>query len=170
MGKISLIPLLIAGLFPVLFAQENAPRKEEPYKNISVFMHSIQILREKYVDKEKTSYENLLRAAMRGMLQELDPFSTYETPEEFKNTVDDSRGKFPGIGVTVSTKNNAVEIVDVLEGAPAIKAGLKPGDVIIEINGENARHLSLNDCVSRMRGRREPSSNSKFTVRRKTAN
>ena len=154
MGKLFLILLLTAGLFPALFAREKTQEEEkDPYKNISVFMHSIQILREKYVDKEKTSYENLLRAAMRGMLQELDPFSTYETPEEFQSTVDDSRGKFPGIGVTISTKNNAAEIVDVLEGTPAIKAGLKPGDVITEINGENAQNLSLNDCVSRMRGK-----------------
>ena len=144
MGKLFLILLLTAGLFPALFARKKTQEEEkDPYKNISVFMHSIQILREKYVDKEKTSYENLLRAAMRGMLQELDPFSTYETPEEFQSTVDDSRGKFPGIGVTISTKNNAAEIVDVLEGTPAIKAGLKPGDVITEINGENAQNLSL---------------------------
>ena len=92
MGKLFLILLLTAGLLPALFAQ-GKPQEEEkdPYKNISVFMHSIQILREKYVDKEKTSYENLLRAAMRGMLQELDPFSTYETPEEFQNTAENFR-------------------------------------------------------------------------------
>ena len=64
MGKLFLILLLTAGLFPALFAREKTQEEEkDPYKNISVFMHSIQILREKYVDKEKTSYENLLRAA-----------------------------------------------------------------------------------------------------------
>lgn len=126
--------------------------EELPYKNLSVFMESLMLLRAKYVDTGKISYENLLRAAMRGMMQELDPFSAYEEPEHFKNTVEDSMGKFPGIGVVITSRNDALEIVSVMEDAPAAKSGLQSGDIILEINGKNTRMMSLNDCVKMMKG------------------
>lgn len=129
------------------------PKKAElPYKSLSVFMEAIQLLREKYVDSGRTSYENLLRAAMRGMTQELDPFSNYEEPERFKSTMEDTRGKFPGIGIVLSAKNNAFEIVSVMEDAPAMKAGLRPGDALLEVDGKDTRMLSLSDCVKRIKG------------------
>ena len=132
---------------------EDAKKKADlPYRNLSIFMESLELLREKYVDSGKVSYENLLRSAMRGMLQELDPFSTYEEPERFRSTVEDTRGKFPGIGVVVTSKNNALEIVSVMEDAPAMKAGLRAGDIIMEIDGKDARPLSLSECVRRMKG------------------
>ena len=128
------------------------PGEELPYKNLSVFMESLMLLRAKYVDTEKISYENLLRAAMRGMLQELDPFSTYEEPEDFKNTVEDSMGKFPGIGVVVTSRDDALEIVSVMEDGPAAKSGLRSGDIILEIDGKNTRMMFLDECVKRMKG------------------
>ncbi len=150
--------LLLSGVMFSVFAEsapktENKKKDEMPYKNLSIFMETIHLLREKYVDKDKTSYENLLRGAMRGMLEELDPFSTYERPEQFKSTIEDTRGKFPGIGVVITSKNNAVEIVSVMEDTPAMKAGLQPGDVIMEIDGENARRFSVSECVKRMKGK-----------------
>ena len=131
---------------------EKAKKAELPYKSLSVFMEAIQLLREKYVDSGKTSYENLLRAAMRGMTQELDPFSNYEEPERFKSTMEDTRGKFPGIGIVLSAKNNAFEIVSVMEDAPAMKAGLRPGDALLEVDGKDTRMLSLSDCVKLIKG------------------
>lgn len=133
-------------------AAEKAKKAELPYKSLSVFMEAIQLLREKYVDSGKTSYENLLRAAMRGMTQELDPFSNYEEPERFKSTMEDTRGKFPGIGIVLSAKNNAFEIVSVMEDAPAMKAGLRPGDALLEVDGKDTRMLSLSDCVKLIKG------------------
>ena len=146
MKKILLF-LLCAGMLPGFAADApKKPVKEElPYKNLSVFMESLMLLREKYVDTGKISYENLLRAAMRGMMHELDPFSNYEEPEQFKHTVEDTMGKFPGVGIVVSGKNDALEIVSVIEDAPAAKAGLQSGDVIMEIDGKNTRMMSLAD-------------------------
>lgn len=157
MGKKYWSLFLVFGVLASVWAApaakpEEKPKDELPYKNLSIFMEAVQLLREKYVDSGKASYENLLRAAMRGMMQELDPFSTYEEPERFKSTVQDTRGKFPGIGVVVTSKNNAVEIVSVMEDAPAMKAGLHPGDVIMEIDGKDARMLSLAECVKLMKG------------------
>ena len=147
--------LVFGLLFSVSAAEKTAEKTKKtelPYKSLSVFMEAIQLLREKYVDSGKTSYENLLRAAMRGMTQELDPFSNYEEPERFKTTIEDTRGKFPGIGIVLSAKNNAFEIVSVMEDAPAMKAGLRPGDVLLEVDGKDIRLLSLSECVKRIKG------------------
>ena len=129
-----------------------SPAEELPYKNLSVFMESLMLLRAKYVDQEKISYENLLRAALRGMMQELDPFSAYEEPEAFKNTVEDSMGKFPGIGIVITSREDALEIVSVMEDGPAAKSGLRSGDMILEINGKNTRMMFLDECVKMMKG------------------
>lgn len=156
MGKKYWSLFLVFGLlFSVSAAEKTAEKTKKtelPYKSLSVFMEAIQLLREKYVDSGKTSYENLLRAAMRGMTQELDPFSNYEEPERFKTTIEDTRGKFPGIGIVLSAKNNAFEIVSVMEDAPAMKAGLRPGDVLLEVDGKDIRLLSLSECVKRIKG------------------
>ena len=158
MKKIWILILAFAVFGPLAAApaetEKEKPEKKTdlPYKNLSIFMESLELLREKYVDPGKISYENLLRAAMRGMLQELDPFSTYEEPDRFRSTVEDTRGKFPGIGVVVTSKNNALEIVSVMEGSPAMKAGLQAGDIVMEIDGKDARPLSLTECVRRMKG------------------
>ena len=134
-------------------SRERSKKDEDlPYKNLSVFMESLMILRSKYVDEEKITYENLLRAAMRGMLQELDPFSTYEEPEAFQNTVEDSMGKFPGIGVVITERDDALEIISVMEESPAAKAGLRSGDLILEIDGKHTRMMYLDECVKRMKG------------------
>ena len=154
--RIFLITLLLVLSGGAVHGGENpegkSPAEELPYKNLSVFMESLMLLRAKYVDQEKISYENLLRAALRGMMQELDPFSAYEEPEAFKNTVEDSMGKFPGIGIVITSREDALEIVSVMEDGPAAKSGLRSGDMILEINGKNTRMMFLDECVKMMKG------------------
>ena len=150
-----LLSILCFGIFLPVFAEKpekKEPPKELPYKDLAVFMESLMLLREKYVDTGKISYENLLRAAMRGMMRELDPFSNYETPDRFKHIQEDTRGNFPGVGMTVTSKNGLMMIVSTISGAPAAKAGLMSGDVIMEIDGKPIRDKSLSDCVKMLKG------------------
>lgn len=151
--KKSILILICCGiLLPAFAAPKKEIPKELPYSNLSVFMESLMFLREQYVDTGKISFENLLRAAMRGMMHELDPFSNYETPDQFKNTQEDTRGNFHGVGMTVSSRNGLLTIVSVIGGAPAAKAGLMSGDVLMEINGKPLHGVSLAECVKLLKG------------------
>lgn len=125
---------------------------ETPYRNISVFLQALQLVREHYVDKDKVSYERLMHGAMKGMLQELDPYSIYEEPERYKATMEDTTGKFAGIGVVISMKNDVLEVVAPMEDTPGFKAGIQAGDVIMEIDGKSTRRMSIQDCVNLLKG------------------
>ena len=122
------------------------------YKDIAFFLRALAIVRENYVDKDKVSDEKLLKAALRGMLQELDPFSMYETPEQLKAIREDTTGRFAGIGLTLSLRGNLVQVVSVVDGAPAQKAGILPDDVLTEIDGIPAAKMSFRSCVAKLKG------------------
>ena len=130
-------------------AAENDPYL---YKDIAFFLRALAIVRENYVDKEKVSDSKLLKAALRGMLQELDEFSMYEAPERFKAIREDTAGRFAGIGLTLSRRGNAVQVVSVVDGAPAQKAGLLPGDVLTEVAGKPVTKMTFQECVSMLKG------------------
>ena len=130
-------------------AAENDPYL---YKDIAFFLRALAIVRENYVDKEKVSDSKLLKAALRGMLQELDEFSMYEAPERFKAIREDTAGRFAGIGLTLSRRGNAVQVVSVVDGAPAQKAGLLPGDVLTEVAGKPVTKMTFQECVSILKG------------------
>lgn len=149
---------------PVRDAIEKDPH---PYRDIAFFLRAFAIVRENYVDKEKVSDEKLLKAALRGMLRELDPFSMYETPEQLKAIREDTTGRFAGIGLTLSQRGNVVQVVSVVDGAPAQKAGLLPGDQLIEVGGEPVAKMSFRDCVAKLKG--PPGTQVKVKVYRRSA-
>ena len=134
---------------PVRDAIEKDPH---PYRDIAFFLRALAIVRENYVDRDKVSDEKLLKAALRGMLQELDPFSMYETPEQLKAIREDTTGRFAGIGLTLSQRGNVVRVVSVVDGAPAQKAGVLPGDQLIEVGGEPVAKMRFRDCVAKLKG------------------
>ena len=137
---------------PAPSIKEAAEKDPYLYKDIAFFLRALAIVRENYVDKEKVSDEKLLKAALRGMLQELDEFSMYEAPERFKAIREDTAGRFAGIGLTLSRRGNAVQVVSVVDGAPAQKAGLLPGDVLTEVEGKPVAKMTFQECVSMLKG------------------
>src|SRR6201988_4361680 len=141
MRRVMIIPLLVCLLlcaFPGAFAQEAQPGKSEEdngYAQISIFAKALELIRQDYVDGNKTSYHDLVTAAMKGMLASLDPHSQFMDPNDFKDMQDDTRSRFNGLGVEVAVKNGALTVVTPMEDTPASKAGILSGDQILKING-----------------------------------
>ncbi len=113
---------------------------------------------------ENVTDEQLIEAAINGMLTALDPHSSYMNAKNFTDMQVQVRGEFGGLGIEVTMENGLVKVVSPIDDTPAAKAGLKPGDFITQIDGEPIMGLSLNDAVERMRG--PVGSEIKLTIRR----
>ena len=123
-----------------------------PYKEMKTLARAIELVRQDYVDEDKTDYEELAYSALRGMLADLDPHSDFMDPKDFKGMQEDTKSEFGGLGVVVGLKNDRLTIVAPMEGTPGFRAGLLPGDVILEIDGRSAEKMSLRDAVDKLRG------------------
>lgn len=135
----------------------------EKYDDIALFGRVINFVEKQYVDPVKT--RNLVYGAIRGMLETLDPHSNFMPPDVYKQLKSDTSGKFGGLGLEVSvTKDNALTVIAPTEDTPAWKAGIKPGDKIIKIDGESTKSMSLVEAMSRIRG--EAGSTATFTIQR----
>src|ERR1700746_1863689 len=152
---ISLLACLVLGAFPGVSAQETQPRKSEEdngYAQISIFAKTLELLRQDYVDENKTSYHDLVTAAMKGMLSSLDPHSQFMDPSDFRDMQDDTRSRFNGLGIEVSMKNGLPTVITAMEDTPAAKAGILSGDQILRINGISTERMDLQDAINVLRG------------------
>jgi len=123
-----------------------------PYKEMRTLARAVELIRQDYVDEDKTDYEELIHSALRGMLEELDPHSDFMDPKDFKGMQEDTRSEFGGLGVVVTRKEDRLVIVAPMEGTPGFRAGLLPVDVLLEIDGQSAEKMSLRDAVDKLRG------------------
>src|SRR5213075_305609 len=152
---IPLLACLVLGAFPSAFAQEAQPAKGEDdngYAQISIFAKALELIRQDYVDDNKTSYHDLVTAAMKGMLSSLDPHSQFMDPNDFRDMQDDTRSRFNGLGIEVSMKNGLPTVVTAMEDTPAAKAGILSGDQILRINGISTERMDLEDAINVLRG------------------
>ena len=135
-------------------AEKTEPDSEEDngYSQISIFAKAVQLLRQDYVDGNKTSYHDLITAAMKGMLASLDPHSQFMDPTDFRDMQDDTRSRFNGLGIEVSMKNGLPTVVTPMEDTPAAKAGILSGDQILKINGASTEKMELQDAINLLRG------------------
>jgi carboxyl-terminal processing protease len=150
----ALICLLSFVFLGVRFHDARAANDEEDngYSQISIFAKALQLIRQDYVDGNKTSYHDLITAAMKGMLFSLDPHSQFMDPNDFRDMQDDTRSRFNGLGVEVSIKNGLPTVVSAMEDTPAAKAGILSGDQILKINGTSTERMELQDAVNVLRG------------------
>ncbi len=126
--------------------------KDSPYEQIEAIARAMQIIRQDYVDAKKVSYDDLTRAALKGMLQSLDPHSQFMEPTNFEDMKEDTESRFGGLGVHVTERNGDLIVVSPMEDSPAFRAGLLPGDQIIKINGESAEKMELPGLTDKLRG------------------
>ena len=132
------------------------------YEKLDLFSDVLETIKKEYVTDVDQS--EVLDAAINGMLQSLDPFSAYMSPESFKNMNIETKGEFGGLGIEITMENGFVKVITPIEGTPADRAGMKAGDYIIQINGKQVKGLNLMEAVNLMRGKIGTSIN--LTVRR----
>ena len=140
-------------------AQENS---SETYRQLSLFGDVFERVRSEYV--EDVTDEQLIEAAVNGMLSALDPHSSYLSPKNFREMQTQTRGEFGGLGIEVTMENGFVKVVSPIDDTPAFRAGLKSGDLITHLDGEPVQGLTLSEAVEKMRGK--VGSDLKLTVRR----
>ncbi len=150
------LPVLIWLCLPVagLRAEDAAPAgdKDSPYEQIKTLTRAMELIRQDYVDGKKIGYEQLMRAALKGMLQSLDPHSQFMEPANFEDMKEDTESRFGGLGVHVTERNGDLIVVSPMEDSPGFRAGLLPGDKIIKIDGQSAERLDLNGAIEKLRG------------------
>lgn len=121
------------------------------YKNLELFQKVLQFVEKNYVDPVKN--DSLMNGAIKGMLETLDPHSNFLAAEVYRDMKIDTSGKFGGVGIEVAIKDDVLTVLAPMEDSPAWKAGIKPGDKIVKINGESTRGYTLAEAVQKMRGK-----------------
>jgi carboxyl-terminal processing protease len=130
------------------------------YEELKVFTEAISLIRKNYVEEVKP--KDLIYSSIKGMLDSLDPHSSFMTPEMYKEMQVETKGEFGGLGIQIGIKEKVLTVIAPIEDTPAYKAGIKAGDKIIKINDELTKNISLLEAVSKMRG--VPSTSVKLTI------
>jgi carboxyl-terminal processing protease len=148
--------LALFAILAVLFSggrgvtKVDAVGKDASYENLQTFTNILAIVQKNYVDEVST--DQLIEGAINGMLTSLDPHSAYLTPDLYKELQVDTKGSFGGLGIEITMRNNILTVVSPIEDTPAYKAGVKAGDMIIKIDGQFTKDMTLVDAVKKMRG------------------
>ncbi len=153
--RIKILNALIFSSIFMLAATLNAtaadPATKSPdYRELKMFRQVMEIVRKNYV--KDVSDKELIQGAITGMLQSLDPHSSFLTEEMFKELQVETKGEFGGLGIEITLDGGVLTVVSPIEDTPAFKAGIKPGDKIIKINGESTKNITLHNAVQQMRG------------------
>ena len=151
---------IIVSLF---FFEKSFSENTDIYKKIDLFGEVLEKISKEYVDEVDQSKS--MDAAINGLLQSLDPYSAYMTPESFEGMQTETSGKFGGLGIEVGMESGVVKVITPIDNTPASKAGLKAGDYIVKIDGVQVQGKSLMDAVDLMRG--TVGSSIEITVRRR---
>jgi carboxyl-terminal processing protease len=120
------------------------------YDDLKIFTDVLGLLQKEYV--EETNSKDLVYGAIKGMLETLDPHSAFMPPNMYKEMQEETKGRFEGLGIEITTKDGILTVVSPIEDTPAFKAGILAGDQILKIEGESTKNLTLMDSVRRLRG------------------
>ena len=157
-----LIGLIFGGSLARLVLAQAGPGNEAPTDlsasnefpgaaaKLKVFGQALALIEDQYVEPKTT--KDLIYGAIHGATATLDPHSSFMTPEEFKELQIETKGKFSGIGIEITMKDQILMVVSPIEGTPAYQMGLQAGDQIVKINGTSTKGISLTDAVKMIRG------------------
>ena len=153
-----IIILLNLFFFPLVNSSE-----QNIYKKIDLFGEVLEKINKEYVDEINQSES--MDSAINGLLQSLDPYSSYMSPEIYNEMQTETSGEFGGLGIEVSMESGVVKVISPIDDTPASKAGIKAGDYIVKINDTQVQGKSLTEAVELMRGPVGSSIN--LTIRRR---
>ena len=140
-----------------------ATNDDDIYKKIDLFGEVLDKINKEYV--EDINQSEIMDAAINGVLQSLDPYSAYMSPESFKNMQTETSGEFGGLGIEVGMEAGVIKVISPIDGSPASEVGVKAGDYIVKINEDQVQGKTLTEAVDLMRG--PVGSDIEITVRRK---
>ena len=140
-----------------------AQNSDKLFEKIDLFGEVLEKIQNEYV--EEIDQAEAMDAAINGVLQSLDPYSAYMNPEIFEESMTDTSGEFGGLGIEVTMESGIVKVIAPIDDTPAAKAGVKSGDYIVKINGEQVQGKTLMEAVNLMRG--PVGSSIEITIRRK---
>jgi carboxyl-terminal processing protease len=144
MKKIILIILFLS------FNLSHSLSNNKLYEKIDLFGEVLEKIKKDYVDEVDQS--KMMDSAINGVLQSLDPYSAYMSPELFKEMQTDTRGEFGGLGIEIGMESGVVKVISPIDDTPAAEAGIKSGDYIVKIGNEQVQGKSLMEAVKLMRG------------------
>ncbi len=155
--------IFIAGMTFGLNAKTKSEQLKEDLELLGIYTDVFRLVKEIYV--EPVDSKKLIYGSLRGMMNALDPYSAFFTPDEYKEFTTETHGEFGGLGIEITMENHKLIIVAPIEDTPAWRAGLKPGDIIIEIDGKPTDKMTLMQAVKLMRGK--PGTKVTLTIWRK---
>ena len=133
-----------------IFNKVNAQNVDKLYGKIDLFSEVLEKIQKEYVDDVDQS--EIMDSAINGVLQSLDPYSAYMNPEVFEESLSDTSGEFGGLGIEVSMESGVVKVIAPIDDTPAANAGIKSGDYIVKIDGDQVQGKTLMEAVNLMRG------------------
>ena len=142
--------ILSLSIFLVFILSPNLHSKNELYEKIDLFGEVLENIKKDYVDE--VDQAEVMDSAINGVLQSLDPYSAYMSPELFKEMQTDTKGEFGGLGIEIGMEAGVVKVISPIDDTPAAKAGIKAGDYIVKIGNEQVQGKSLLEAVKLMRG------------------
>jgi carboxyl-terminal processing protease len=135
---------------------------DDPERNYKLFVNVLERVRNEYVDGNDLTYQELIHGALKGMLDTLDPHSEFMDVDKYTELKKDTEGVFGGVGLVIGVREDALTVVSPMDGTPAARAGIKPGDRIVRIEGSAAEQLGLQEAVKLLRG--EPGTDVRLTI------
>ncbi len=160
---ILLIVTTASGLNNWIFAGDT----EKTYDSLRVFNEIFNLLRTEYYDESKIDPEKLTHGAINGMIKSLDdPHTSYMSKDIFKELQTETKGEFGGVGIVIGVRDSWITVISPIDDTPGARAGIKPGDKIIEVNGESTEGFTTMDAVNLIRGKVGTSVN--LTIRRES--
>lgn len=157
--------VLMSGLMllPGISVTQEAPTARPlPIEEVRLFAEALEAIRSAYV--QEIDDKTLINHAIRGMLAGLDPHSAYLSADDYDVLQENTEGGFGGLGIEVGEEDGYIKVITPIDDSPAARAGVMPGDLIVEINGRPVRDMLVNDAVGQLRG--EPGSTVRITLMR----